>query len=293
MTTGSKSRLGRGLDALIGGASERSSTTAPAPEPVAQVPLTQIDSNPYQPRKSFDEKEIETLKESLQTHGLLQPIVVRHTEQGYQLIAGERRLRAARAAGWKDIPVRIVDLNDQQVFEAAMVENLQRSDLNPIEKAIGFQEYLKAYKVTHEELAQKIGLERSTITNLVRLLELAPDVQDAVRLGQISTGHAKALLSLEDPAQQSSICKEIIAKGHSVRAVESLVKQQKPETPAAESPPEAPVKKTSHVQAIEDELRQKLATRVEIRLRSGDKGQIILGFDSNDDFERVLEVLRK
>jgi ParB family chromosome partitioning protein len=281
-----KRRLGRGLDALLGG------THAAIKNEVAQVPIDQIEHNPHQPRKDFDPDDIAALKESLQTHGLLQPVVVRPTPQGYQLVAGERRLRAAREAGWREVPVRVVDFNDQQVFEAAMVENLQRSDLNPIEKAHGFHEYLSRYKVSQEELAQRIGLDRSTVSNFIRLLELPPSVQEAVRLGQITNGHARALLAMEDPHQQETLCKDIIAKGLSVRAVEMLVKQQKPETTSARTPV-APPEKTSHVHAIEDELRQKLAVRVEIRLRDKDKGQILLGFESNDDFERLLEVLRK
>jgi ParB family chromosome partitioning protein len=286
-------RLGKGLDALIGGGK----TEQPAPEHNAtttatQVPVEQIETNPYQPRKDFDPDELAQLKESLATHGLLQPVVVRSTGSGFQLIAGERRLRAAREAGWKEIPVRIVDFNDQQVFEAAMVENMQRSDLNPIEKAQGFQEYMNRYGVTQEELAKKIGFDRSTVSNLVRLLELPPDVQDAVRTGQISNGHARALLALEDPQRQAALCRETIAKGLSVRAVELLVKQQKPEPANGHAAP-PPEEKTAHVQAIEDELRQKLATRVEIRLRGKDKGQVVLGFESNDDFERLLEVLRR
>ncbi len=283
-----KRRLGRGLDALLGGSGEQNNGASTATE--TQLPLEAIAHNPYQPRKDFDPGELSALKESLATHGMLQPVVVRATDRGYQLIAGERRLRAAREVGWKEIPVRIVDFNDQQVFEAAMVENLQRSDLNPIEKAQGFQDYLNRYGVTQEEIAKKMGLDRSTISNLIRLLELPPSVQDAVRTGQISNGHARALLALEDAERQASLCKEIIAKGLTVRAVEMLVKPPKPRPADRSSSPA--VVKSSHVQALEEELRQKLATRVEIRLRSEDKGQMVLFFESNDDFERLLEILR-
>ncbi len=284
-----KRRLGRGLDALLGGSGERGNGVSAASE--TQLPLDLIANNPHQPRKDFDPEELSALKDSLATHGMLQPVVVRATNQGYQLIAGERRLRAAREVGWKEIPVRIVDFNDQQVFEAAMVENLQRSDLNPIEKAQGFQDYLNRYGVTQEEIAKKMGLDRSTISNLIRLLELPPSVQDAVRMGQISNGHARALLALEDPDRQASLCKEIITKGLTVRAVEMLVKPPKPESGGRR--PSPAVAKTSHVQGLEEELRQKLATKVEIRLRTEDKGQMVLFFESNDDFERLLEILRQ
>jgi ParB family chromosome partitioning protein len=288
-----KRRLGRGLDALLGGVAAPASAEAAtaAPGPTSQLPLDQIHVNPRQPRKDFDPDDLNTLKESLATHGLLQPVVVRPTGDGYQLIAGERRYRAAKEVGWKEIPVRVVDFNDQQVYEAALVENIQRTDLNPIEKAQGFQDYLTQYKVTQEELAKKIGLDRSTISNLVRLLELPPAVQDAVRLGQISNGHARALLALDDSDRQTAVCKEIIAKGLSVRAVEALVKQGKPEEEGKERKPAA--EKTAHVQGIEDELRQSFATRVEIKLKAQDKGQIVIGFQSNEEFERVLGILRR
>jgi len=288
-----KRRLGRGLDALLGAAAiaERPESPAP-PGATVHVPLDRIEPNPHQPRKDFDPEDLAALKESLTTHGLLQPVVVRAAGDGYQLIAGERRLRAAKEVGWTEIPVRIVDFNEQQVFEAALVENIQRSDLNPIEKAQGFQQYVTQFKVTHEELAKKIGLDRSTITNLLRLLELPAFVQDAVRTGQISNGHARALLALDDPERQAAVCKDIIAKGLSVRAVESLVKDGKPEQAANQAaPPE--VQKTAHVQGIEDELRQFLATRVEIRLAGDERGQIVITFENNSEFERLLSLLRR
>ena len=163
--------------------------------------------------------------------------------------------------------------------------------MNPIEKAQGFNDYLQRFKMTHEELARRLGLDRSTVTNLVRLLELQPEVQSAVRVGQISASHARALLAVTERARQVSLCREIIARGLSVHATESLVKEQKSE-PAASSPKEPAPEKTAHVQAIEDDLRHKLAMRVEIRLRGKDRGQVILSFESNDDFERLLEILR-
>jgi ParB family chromosome partitioning protein len=289
-----KRRLGRGLDALLSGPSDGGLAAAEllaAGGEQARVPVDRIERNPYQPRKSFDTDELSALSASIKTHGVLQPLVVRAVGDRYQLIAGERRLRAAQQAGHTDIPVRIVDFNDQQVLEAALVENIQRTDLNSIEKAQGFQDYLQRFSMTHEQLAGRLGLDRSTVTNLVRLLELPPEVQDAVRVGQISPGHARALLAVPEKDRQVALCKEIITRGHSVRATEALVKEQKTQPPTPSEKPAAP-EKTTHVQGIEDELRQKLTTRVEIRLRGKDNGQIILGFESNDDFERLLEVLR-
>ena len=287
-----KSRLGRGLDALLSDGGVATATQA-------QVPVESIERNPYQPRKAFDSDELASLSASIRTHGVLQPLVVRQVGERYQLVAGERRLRAAREAGLQNVPVTVMDFNDQQILEAALVENIQRADLNPIEKAQGFKEYLTRYHMTHEQLATRLGLGRATITNLVALLELPPELQDAVRVGQLTTGHAKILKGITDPARQIAVSKEIIARGLSVHATEAHLKQI-----AAESEPRpsgsggnnnshAAPEKTAHVQGLEDELRQNLSTRVEIRVKGKDKGQIVLSFESNDDFERLIEVLRR
>jgi ParB family transcriptional regulator, chromosome partitioning protein len=286
-----KARLGRGLDALL--SSSAGTSILPFPD-ANQVALDQIEQNPYQPRHSFDPDELSSLSESIRAHGVLQPIVVRQVGDHYQLVAGERRLRAAKAAGLDAVPVRIVDFDDQQVLEAALVENIQRSDLNPIEKALGFKEHLDSFGMTHEQLATRLGLARTTITNLVNLLELPAEIQDAVRTEQLTTGHAKLLKGVSGRERQLHLCKEIIARGLSVHATEALIKQPPDgKAPDSTGDSKAPVEKTAHVQGIEDELRQKLGTRVEIRLRGPDRGQIVLGFGSNDDFERLLEVLRQ
>jgi ParB family chromosome partitioning protein len=290
-----KSRLGRGLDALFGEEGGPAGARS-------QVPVEAIEQNPYQPRKTFDDDELASLSASIRTHGVLQPLVVRQVGDRFQLIAGERRLRAARAAGLTAVPVTVVDFDDRQVLEAALVENIQRSDLNPIEKARGFKEYLTRYSMTHEQLAARLGLGRATITNLVALLDLPPQLQDSVRVGQLTTGHAKVLKGIADPERQVALGKEIIARGLSVHATEAYVKQlaaQKTEPADREGADEgggggrpAP-EKTTHVQGVEDELRQKLGMKVEIRVKGKDRGQIVLAFESNDDFERALEVLRR
>lgn len=279
-----KRRLGRGLEALLGEAEGM-------PVEQAKVAVGQIQHNPYQPRKSFDAEDIASLSESIKTHGVLQPLVVRVVGDQYQLVAGERRLRAAQEAGVGEVPVRVVDFNDQEVLEAALVENIQRTDLNPIEKAVGFKDYLDRFSMTQEQLAQRLGLDRSSISNLVNLLDLPEEIQESVRVGQITLGHAKVLKGVPEPEKQLALCREIIANGHSVRALESLVREQKPDSEPKKA--KGGPRKTSHVHALEDELRKKLATRVEIRLKTKDKGQVIVNFDSNDDFERILEVLRK
>jgi ParB family chromosome partitioning protein len=288
MSSEKKSRLGRGLEALL-------STDGPPPTgPRSEVPVAAIEKNPYQPRKAFDDDELSSLRESIRTHGVLQPLVVRQVGDRYQLIAGERRLRAAEAAGLAAVPVTVVDFNDQQTLEAALVENIQRADLNPIEKAQGFREYLSRYHMTHEQLAARLGMGRPTITNLVALLELPQELQDAVRVGQLTLGHAKVLKGITDAARQQAVAREIIARGLSVHATEALVKQPAgEEKPAGSNGGKSAPEKTAHVIGIEDELRQKLGMRVEVRLKAKDRGQIILGFESNDDFERALEVLRK
>jgi ParB family chromosome partitioning protein len=287
-----KPRLGRGLDALLGGAAGDDALAAPA---TAQVAIDRIQQNPYQPRKAFDDDELAQLSASIRAHGVLQPVVVRAAGDRFQLIAGERRLRAAQRAGLTEIPVRVVDFNDQQTLEAALAENIQRSDLNPIEKAQGFKDYLDRFGMKQDQLAERLGIDRTTISNLLGLLNLPAGVQDWVRVGQLTLGHAKVLKGLHDADRVVALAKETIARNLSVHALEQLTKEQKTAAAAerGDAPAKAAVEKTTHVQAIEDELRQKLATRVQIKLKAKDKGQFVLGFDSNDDFERIVDVFRK
>jgi ParB family transcriptional regulator, chromosome partitioning protein len=292
-----KPRLGRGLNALLGDIGAGDAQATGENGTVGKVTVTQIQFNPYQPRKTFDEDELRALSESIKAHGVLQPLVVRAAGDGYQLIAGERRLRAAQAAGLAEVPVHVVAFDDQQVYEAALAENIQRSDLNPIEKAQGFKDYLDRFGLTQEQLGAKLGLDRTTISNLLGLLNLPDEVQAAVRLGQISMGHAKVLKGVPEPERQVQLCRETIMKNYSVHALELLVKQQRVEAAASDGaePPARrdPVEKTAHVKGIEDDLRQRLAVRIEIKVKAKDRGQIVIGFDSNDDFERILEVLKK
>jgi len=283
-----KPRLGRGLDALFNGAGDSASTQ----HRISLLPVNVIAENPYQPRKSFDDDELKSLTESIKVHGVLQPLVVRPYGEGYQLIAGERRLRASQAAGLKEVPVHLVYFDDQQVSEAALVENIQRSDLNAIEKAHSFKEYLAKYTVSHEVLGQRLGLDRTTITNLVNLLLLAPEVQDCIRIGQISLGHAKVLKALNHD-QQCQLCREVIMKGLSVQALEQAIKAMRKMQEESAQPLKPLPEKTAHVSSMENELRQKLACRVEIKVQAKEKGQIVIAFDTNDEFERLIEALRR
>lgn len=296
MSNEKKSRLGRGLDALLGG--EDVPVAASTPNSRTEVAVEAIETNPYQPRKQFDDEELQSLGESIRNHGILQPLVVRQVGERFQLIAGERRLRAAQAVGMSAVPVTVVDFNDQQVLEAALVENIQRADLNPIEKAQGFKEYLDRYHLTHEQLAARLGMARPSITNLVALLDLPIEVQAMVKRGELSQGHAKVLKGLSDPLRQLSLSKEIVARGLSVHATEALVKQTGGEDKTVESgggggESKSAPEKTAHVRSIEDELRQKLGVKIEIKVKSKEKGQVVLSFDSNDDFERLVDALRK
>ena len=280
-----KPRLGRGLDALLSVGAANTATN--------RLEVGRIQQNPYQPRKRFDDDELKQLADSIKVHGVLQPLVVRPVGENFQLIAGERRLRAAQAAGLNDVPVHIVEFNDQQVYEAALVENIQRTDLNPIEKAQGFKDYLDRFGITHDQLGQKLGLERSTISNLVGLLNLPAEVQDAVRLGQISLGHAKVIKGVPNKEKQIQLCKDVILKNLSVHALELVAKEAKAEVKPETRESKPAVEKTAHVKALEDELRQKFAVRVEIKMKAKEKGQIVLAYESNDDFERIVEALKK
>jgi ParB family chromosome partitioning protein len=284
-----KPRLGRGLDALLGPGTGSVSTVSST-----RVRIDHISHNPYQPRKRFDDDELTQLADSIRTHGVLQPLVVRPDGERFQLIAGERRLRASHLVGLTEVPVHVVTFDDQQVYEAALVENIQRSDLNAIEKAQGFKEYLERYGLSQEQLGRRLGIDRTSISNLVGLLNLPAEVQDAVRLGQLTLGHAKVIKGVADAERQIQLCREAIFKHLSVHALELLAKEAKAEV--AEQKPgavRAAIEKTAHVQSLEDDLRQRFATRVEIKVKAKDKGQIVIGFDSNDEFERILSALTK
>lgn len=305
-------RLGRGLEALLGRPFEASNDPeTPAAFPVAaaeadrptgdvvKIDVHQIDSNPFQPRRAFSEPDIQELAESLQTHGLIQPLLVRKVENRYQLIAGERRLRAAIKAGWTEVPVQIRNVEDRVVAELAIVENLQRKDLNPLEKAVSFQQYLHQYACTQEELAGRLKIDRSTIANLIRLLELPHAVQEALRQGAISSGHARALLPLGDETLQVRCCQQIQSEGLSVRATEQLVAElihaadAEPlaaDPAASESQPRR-TRRSHQLSALEQELRRALGTKVDIRLGTKQRGRIVIHFSNHDEFDRLRDLL--
>ncbi len=290
-----KSRLGKGLSALLG---ENGDLSEIENSQRLTLPITTIQQNPNQPRKDFDDDDLLQLSESIRNHGILQPLIVRVNSGQYELIAGERRFRAAQVVGLTEVPVSVVDFNDQQVLEVALVENIQRTDLNPIEKAQGFKDYLDRFGISQEALANRLGIDRTSVTNLVNLLNLPVEVQTSIRKGEISLGHAKILKGLADPVQQIQLAKEVTLKGLSVKALETLVKQIKEQNnpdskKESDKDPKNPAEKSPHVIEIEDELRHRFSTRLEIKIKEKDKGQIVISFDSNDDFERILHVLRR
>ena len=297
-----KRRLGRGLDALLGGTYEEFETNA-APASGAEEPagtgsdttrtvlkISEVDPNPFQPRRTFDPLELAGLVQSIQQHGVLQPIVARKVANRFQLVAGERRLRAAQEAGLGEIPARVIDADDQQVFELAIVENLQRTDLNAIEKARAFRDYLDKFGSTQDELASRLGLDRSTVSNFIRLLDLPTAIQQTVEAGKLSQGHARSLLACTDAAKQHELCRRIVNEGLSVRQVEALVASERAARSKAQSIGGS--SRTNYVAELEGVLRECLGTHVEIRLRGKDQGQIVIDFVNNDDFERVVETIR-
>ncbi|HTU01913.1 MAG TPA: ParB/RepB/Spo0J family partition protein [Candidatus Sulfotelmatobacter sp.] len=275
-----KRGLGRGLGALI--------PTADQPEPLSQeIALDDIQTNPFQPRRSFRDAPLQELAATIRAHGVLTPIVVRRAAGGYQVIAGERRVRAARLAGLVRIPAVIREGSDLQVLEMALVENLQREDLNPIEAAEAYQRLIGDYGLTQEAVAERLGRDRSSVANLLRLLRLPKEIQDDLAAGRLSEGHGRALLGLEKPADQLR-CRGLVLKRRlNVRAAEQLVRKLREVTPPARR---RAAQSDANLAVLEDRLRARLATKVRIQ-RSGYAGTVEIHFFSADDLTRVVELI--
>jgi ParB family chromosome partitioning protein len=290
-----KRRLGRGLEALLGREEGGYEPSSLATAELLHLPVDQIDANPYQPRRYFDPQEISALADSLRQHGMLQPVLVRAVGDRHQLIAGERRLRASIEAHLHEIPARVLELDDQRVFELAMVENLQREDLNAIDKAVAFRDYLNNYGGTQEELAARLGLDRSTVSNFVRLLDLPGEILERVQTNQISQGHARALLGLPDAQSQLDGCHRVIAESLSVRQTEAMVATgviAPPKPRYRQDPAHPPAVKAPHFLELEQELHERFGTSVLVRARTHDRGQIIIDFNSIDEFDRLSSMIR-
>jgi ParB family chromosome partitioning protein len=262
---------------------------------IFQLNVYEIDDNPFQPRREFGQTEIDSLSESLKEHDMLQPILVRRVDERYQLISGERRLRAAIQAGWSQVPARIRDADDRLVAELAIVENLQRKDLNAIEKALSFKRYIDEHECTQDDLAQRLKIDRSTIANLMRLLELPPPVLEGVRTSKISAGHARALLPLGEESEQIQFCKQIIGDGWSVRETERRVAEAVCDVDdnILDMAGERRSKRTEsdQVASLEQELRIALGTKIDIRQSKKGRGKIIVHFSDHDEFDRLRALL--
>lgn len=267
--------LGKGLGALI-----------PQERLVRTCPIEDLRPGRLQPRKTFDEEGLEGLARSIKEKGILQPILVREVGGRYEIVAGERRWRAALRVGLKEVPIQVVEVNEREGLELALVENLQREDLNPIEEAEGYRRLIEEFGYSHEEVATKVGKERTTVSNALRLLKLPPEIKEEVIKGRISAGHARALLSLDSPTLQREACRRIVRDGLSVREAEGLVKRLRRGGDEARG-----VARPSEVGALEEELKRLLGTKVEIRMGSR-RGRIVIEFYSLEDLERILEVLR-
>jgi ParB family chromosome partitioning protein len=270
-----------------------------APGGILLLNVYEIDDNPFQPRRDFSESEIASLAESLKEHDMLQPIMVRRKGDRHQLISGERRLRAAIQAGWAQVPAQVRDADDRLVAELAIVENLQRKDLNAIEKALSFKRYLEEHQSTQEDLARRIKIDRSTIANLMRLLELPEQVRTALQSGQISAGHARALLPLGDEREQNEFCDKIKADGLSVRDIEQQVQEriEREDTErlsvvsGAEKTGRRRRTRNPQVASLEQELRISLGTKVDIREGNRGRGKIVIHFNGHDEFDRIRDLL--
>jgi ParB family chromosome partitioning protein len=289
--------LGKGLSALLPSRQPGSAApvNGPAPEAPAaktgQIPIHLIDPNPLQPRHSFDETRLEELAASIRVNGIIQPLIVRRKRDRYELVAGERRLRAARLANLTEIPALVQDYADELLLQLALIENIQREDLNPIETAQALERLSRELNLSHEELGRRTGKERTTITNLLRLLRLPDQVQLQVAENRLSMGHAKALLSLPTAESQTKVAQMVVEEDYSVRALEGLIQRLK-------NPPDVPktVKKSApapdpNVSSAVRELEAALGTRVRIREKTPERGTIEIEYYSQEDLNRIYELL--
>ncbi len=261
----------------------------------SEVPLDLIDRNPFQPRVDFDQTEMEELAASVKRHGMIQPIVLRRKGERFEIVAGERRFRAAKLAGWTNVPACLLDVDDRTTAELALTENIQRKDLNAIEKAAAFRNYLDQYGGTHDELAKRLDLDRSTVSNLLRLLDLPEEIQSSVRRGELTQGHARALLPLEE-WDQLELARRVVDERLSVRQTETIVQEflEGAEFLPPESGKKTPAKQevSPRVRDLEQQFRAWLGMKVKLTSNDKGKGKLVVQFNSNDEFERVYQALK-
>ncbi len=278
--------LGKGLGALLGDFSEEIAGKSP----YQLLPIYKVEPNPEQPRRDFDEEELQALSESIALHGIIQPLTVREMANGYyQIIAGERRWRAARLANLNEIPAIVIEADDRKVTELALIENLQRQDLNPIEEALGYQKLVDDYGITKEEASQRVGKSRSAVSNAMRLLTLPTDIIDMIREGKLSAGHARAILTVPTEKKQLEAAQKIAALGLSVRQAELLCRNMSKEAPKKEEPITLAV---DYVAECEKSLSKHLGRGVKI-INGKKKGKFELEFYGQDDLQALLDALMK
>lgn len=292
-----KQALGKGIRALLNNIDEELSTTGAAVPAVSgattgglRVPLDQIVANPMQPRRDFDEATLQELADSIAQHDVIQPITVTKLASGkYQLISGERRWRASKMANMKDIPAYVRQTEDNGLLELALLENLQREDLNAIEVALSYRRLMDECNLTQEGVAERMNKERSTVANFLRLLKLPPDIQKAVRDGEISMGHARAIIGLEAVDQQLYAFREVREKGLSVRQTEALVKALSEERPTKPKENQKEIKLAPAYKKIEDSMASHFSTRVKLDRKKNGKGSLVIEFYSDEDLERIMD----
>jgi ParB family chromosome partitioning protein len=290
-----KARLGKGLSALLG--EYTSEPAAQEGEPVNKAMTSRITPNPFQPRREFTPEQLAELEESIRQNGLLQPLVVRAARDGspdgaeWELVAGERRWRAVRRLGWAEVPVVVRELDDRAMLVLAIVENVQRENLSPLEEAAAYKRLMDEFSFTQAEVAESVGRERSTVANLLRLLSLPASVQGLLSRGDLTMGHARALLGLEDEREIADLARTAAATGMTVRAVEERVRDRRPPKPRDAAAADAPSSADAHLRRLETELQRMFGTQVRIRVQQGESGRIEIPFFNADDFQRVTDLL--
>ncbi len=286
-----KNALGRGLGALIDQGGEETRELIKMATSANEIPLKSIEANPFQPRTHFDEEALEELVVSIREHGIIQPLTVRKVEEDrYQLITGERRLRAAIKAGLKKVPAYIREAEDENMLELALVENIQREDLDAIEVAISYQRLMEEIKLTQETLGERVGKKRATVTNYLRLLKLPVDIQAGIREKRLSMGQARALLGVEDEEVQLEAYRRTVEQGLSVRQVEALVKKLK-QRPAGEEAPSAD--EPDEYENLRDHLSHFFGATIDFKRSNKGAGKIVIPFKSDEDLQRIVSILDK
>ena len=288
-----RNALGRGLSALLddsGSDSAAREEAAPAVSAINDIPLEAIEVNPFQPRTHFDQEALEELADSIRVQGIIQPITVRSMGgDRYQIISGERRVQASQRVGLTRIPAYVRQANDQQMLEMALIENIQRENLNAVEVALSYQRLISECDLRQEQLGERVGKNRSTVNNYLRLLKLPPDIQAALRDKRLSMGHARALINVDNVEQQLHIFDRAIREDLSVRKVEALVRELT--TPRAAKPAAAPAEPSYEWQQLQSKLSSHFGTKVQVKSQGQEKGEIKIPFVSSDDLSRILELL--